>query len=112
MTEASLTLALGDAEPPRTHRVQLVTLGSAPTVQIVRSARLILSNLSAAAVSIVFVNLGTFSIPVCIPAAATPIVNFTIEVCNGMAPVEITDFSIPNLPVGFAGMITLLLTEW
>lgn len=106
-----ITVDIGN-QPVLPKRIQVVTLGSAPTIQIVRAARLILSNLSATAETLVWVNLGQFSVPVSIPPTATPVVNYIVELFNGIVPIEITDFSLPQAVPGMTGSIALLLMEY
>lgn len=94
-------------------QVQVVTLQSAPTIQLARTVRIIGLNLAATAAATIFLNLGSFVVPVFIPAAATPVMNLEIEVHNGLQPIEVTDFSLPpeQIPAGFTGQFFLLIIE-
>jgi hypothetical protein len=104
---------LDDKHAPRGKHVQVLTLGSAPAKRLYRTVRIIGANISATAATVVWVNLGKFSVPVNYPVAASP-TSFQLELYNStIAPIEITDFSIAasQIPAGATGTLTLFLVE-
>lgn len=110
-----IDIRISDHSDGDCRRAELVSLGSAPTIQRARTVRLLVYNLSTtqATGALIFINIGKLTIPYFVPPQATPILNDRLEIHNGVAPMEISDFTIPPamIPPGMTGGFFLLLVE-
>src|ERR1700744_3641913 len=88
--------------------IELVSMGSVPNNQVVRTIRLIGCNLSCTLGATVFISFGSFRVPVYVPVAASVIYNITLDIYDNIVPVEVFEFAIDQVPPGFTGAFYLL----